>query len=138
MLVDPAGIERVLDDSRNYTRKTQSNGAVAIVNDAGDEVVVADGSKVSFTDAEGHQVVADVASGVTTVADDEGSFGSEEVELDDNATSASAEAAPADSSENAHEPQGTSSTPLSPAIAGVIAVAIVAAGGIAFWMRRKR
>jgi hypothetical protein len=64
--VDASGTERVLDDSRTYTRETRADGTVAIFNNAGERVVVTDGSCAVFSDAEGREVSFDTANGVTT------------------------------------------------------------------------
>ena len=119
VLVDPSGNERVLDDTRTYERQTREDGTLAIVDVAGREVVVADGSEVSFTDADGFKTVVDAASGTTTVTSEDSSYGDEEVDIDDEAD------------EQASESKGAGALP---ALAGVAAIAGV---GAVLWVRRK-
>lgn len=122
VLVDASGTERVLDDSRTYRRTSHEDGTLAIVDDAGGEVVVADGSKVSFSDAEGRQVVVDAALGVTTVADEGGSYGHEEVEVGDEVPDASQS-----------DRQGAEGSLIAP-----VAVAAAAAAATIVWRRKKQ
>ena len=136
VLVDADGTERVLGDSRSYTRVARPDGTVAIVDDVGDEVVVADGSKVSFSDADGRQVVVDAARGAMTASAGDGSFGYEEVEVGDDAEDSTAHAQAAGTEGKTDEQRDEGNTALIPAIA--IAAAAVVIVGIVLWRRRKR
>ena len=137
VLVDAEGLERVLDDSRSYERMTRPDGTVAIVNDAGDEVVVADGSKVSFSDAEGRQVVVDAARDTMTATAEGGSYGYEEVEIGDNAEESSAQDVTSDSEKKTDEKQDAESGLVLPIVA-VAAMAVVIVAAVVYRKRGKR
>ena len=137
VLVNKGGAERVLDDSRSYEHMTRSDGTVSIVNDVGDEVVVADGSKVSFSDVEGRQVVVDAARNTTTVSVEDGSFSYEVAEVGDDAENSTAQAHAAGTEQQAVEQQNAGSALVLPIIT-MAAIAIVIVVGIVYWKRRKR
>ncbi len=131
VLVDPSGAVRTIDDSHRYTVEEHGGGAVIIRGDDGVEVDVR-GSSVSFTDADGGQVVVDATSG--DASDGQAATTSSGMSASGAATSGEGETELSDESEVATQDQGISYVPF--AVGGVIVAAAVA--GLAFWRLKRR
>ena len=129
VLVDSSGTERVLDDTRVYSRVSRPDGTISIVDDGGSEVVVADGSKVSFSDADGRQVAVDAARGSITTTSEDGTYSDEEANVDKEVE---ADDEPEAKSERGQEHAGNTAIVVAVAVAVVLAVA-----GVVFWRRRS-
>ena len=136
MHVNASGTERVLDDSRTYTRETRADGTVAIFNNAGERVVVTDGSRAVFSDAEGREVSFDTANGTTTTtANATGAEGGYNTYSHEEADAAVAEGSKAEPSRD----QPSVQHGINPAVVVAIVVGvIVAAGAVYLFMKKKK
>ncbi len=106
ILVDKNGNEKVLDDTRAYRKRTDTEGNEIIEDIAGNVVQVTDSGTVEYIDKDNNKVSVDTRTGNKTVTAPDGSFGYEEVNIPE--------------SEEADTPESEEvRTPVSEEVAGV-------------------
>lgn len=146
VMVDSSGTERVLDSSQKYTVSQKKNGQTVIKSASGSTVAVSDGSKVSFEDAEGREVVVDEAKKSTTIKskkdkkdakDGEDAEALEDSDEEEALTYAIEEAEIDEETLEAVEAEGKAAGTPTAVIAAVVAVVMAAAAAAYVWWKKK-